>query len=271
MTDPAVTEKFKTLAEINHYLGGATIKCLICGRHLQQLGNHIRHHPGWDCDNYKVHFGIPSSRRLVSGRLHEQLSAASAKMMAKRGDEWRHAFHVVGKDRRENRDHKKPSKFPRTPAVLSHLRQVSGKGGAAVHEKYDGRRENVNCPNCDKTHEVAAWAAFRRGGVLCRRCSEHQNRSHERNRPPRIEYNKQRSKRKYAELKTGVIKSQLSMQIFGYIQENGGHSTMKEIRREFTRRRPDLLPRTFKKRVGDLLAAGKINAISRGVYQVAAP
>ncbi len=72
---------FQTLDEIDAYLGGLTIECLLCGKQYQQLGNHLRQAHALDCEGYKRQFGIPKSRTLVSDRLHEKLSVTSVKMM----------------------------------------------------------------------------------------------------------------------------------------------------------------------------------------------
>lgn len=58
------TTGFKTAAEVDEYLGGDTIKCLLCGGPFQILGRHLISEHGISGREYKLRFGIPLTRPL---------------------------------------------------------------------------------------------------------------------------------------------------------------------------------------------------------------
>jgi len=61
-----VINKFETIEEVNEYLGGDRIVCLLCGRDMKTLGGHLRQiHDNMTCDQYKKRFGIPWRRGLI--------------------------------------------------------------------------------------------------------------------------------------------------------------------------------------------------------------
>ena len=55
----------KTRAELDQYLGGSTIACLLCNRRFQRLAFHLHAKHGLTVDEYNAIFGIPSSRGLT--------------------------------------------------------------------------------------------------------------------------------------------------------------------------------------------------------------
>ena len=62
--DIALTE-FKTKEEVDNYLSGDTIECLICGKNFKSLSAHLKTH-NITAKEYKLLLGIPMSRGLCS-------------------------------------------------------------------------------------------------------------------------------------------------------------------------------------------------------------
>jgi ROS/MUCR transcriptional regulator protein len=57
---------FATREEIEHYLGGDTIECLLCGRQFQSLGKHLRVQHNKTVSDYRIQFGLPWATGLTS-------------------------------------------------------------------------------------------------------------------------------------------------------------------------------------------------------------
>jgi hypothetical protein len=57
---------FQTRKEVERYFGGKTITCLLCGGRYGRLSFHLAAKHGMTTDEYKVHFGLPWSRGLIS-------------------------------------------------------------------------------------------------------------------------------------------------------------------------------------------------------------
>jgi hypothetical protein len=60
-----ITRRFETLEEINEYLHGEKITCLICGKAKKALSTHLRIH-GVSADEYKERYGLPYRTGLTS-------------------------------------------------------------------------------------------------------------------------------------------------------------------------------------------------------------
>jgi hypothetical protein len=58
--------QFQTEEEIARYFAGDRIVCLLCGRSLRRVSVHVQKIHGIDEDAYRVRFGLPLSRGLVS-------------------------------------------------------------------------------------------------------------------------------------------------------------------------------------------------------------
>jgi predicted transcriptional regulator len=57
---------FQTMEEVNSYLSGDEIECLVCGQRFPSIRRaHLRSH-GLSHDEYRIRFGIPFSRSLTS-------------------------------------------------------------------------------------------------------------------------------------------------------------------------------------------------------------
>jgi predicted transcriptional regulator len=63
---------FKTPEELDRYLSGDIIECLLCGKVYKTLGVHILRIHGVSVEKYQERFGIPYSRKLDSATIKDQ-------------------------------------------------------------------------------------------------------------------------------------------------------------------------------------------------------
>jgi predicted transcriptional regulator len=64
-TDPIVHPPFETIGEVDDYLSGDTVTCLLCEARLQRLDRHLTLHR-ISADGYRARFNIPFDRSLMS-------------------------------------------------------------------------------------------------------------------------------------------------------------------------------------------------------------
>lgn len=64
--------KFKTKLEVDTYLSGDKIQCLLCGKMYRSLGHHVFKIHNIDSDAYKERYGLPYDRGLASGEYHNR-------------------------------------------------------------------------------------------------------------------------------------------------------------------------------------------------------
>ena len=74
--------KFKTLEEIDEYLGDKRVQCLRCGRWFSMLGIHLRLKHGMTTDEYREIYGIPWSMGLDSKEQTARRGVESKKRIA---------------------------------------------------------------------------------------------------------------------------------------------------------------------------------------------
>jgi predicted transcriptional regulator len=77
--DPLVHPPFETDEEIDDYLAGDTIACLICEARLQRLDKHLPSHR-MSVDEYRVRFNIPFDRPLMSAPCRATIRARFARI-----------------------------------------------------------------------------------------------------------------------------------------------------------------------------------------------
>ncbi|HEX3880838.1 MAG TPA: MucR family transcriptional regulator [Bryobacteraceae bacterium] len=65
--------RFHTVDQVNTYLSGPTIECLLCGKQMQSLSSHISRTHKMEPIAYQLKFGIPFERSLVSATLLHRL------------------------------------------------------------------------------------------------------------------------------------------------------------------------------------------------------
>lgn len=89
---------FETTAEIDDYLSGDTITCLICDARLQRLDPHLRIH-GISADEYRARFAIPFDRSLISAPCRAKIHANLARF-SRISSDWREPIWDWNPDRR---------------------------------------------------------------------------------------------------------------------------------------------------------------------------
>jgi predicted transcriptional regulator len=62
---------FQTLEEVENYLSGDKIQCLLCGKWFIALGQHIAKSHDISIPEYKVKFNIPHSYGLIGAELKQ--------------------------------------------------------------------------------------------------------------------------------------------------------------------------------------------------------
>jgi predicted transcriptional regulator len=72
------TTPFQTLEEVDRYLSGKRIECLVCGKHFDLLNRHLSDKHRLTTFDYRVQFGIPFDRELASAPLREKVQRKRA-------------------------------------------------------------------------------------------------------------------------------------------------------------------------------------------------
>lgn len=70
--------QFQTEDEVRRYFSGDRINCLLCGRSFRRVSVHVQKIHGINEDAYRVRFGLPRSRGLVSEACHEAYAQHSS-------------------------------------------------------------------------------------------------------------------------------------------------------------------------------------------------
>lgn len=71
-----VREPFTTIAQVNEYLGGEHIVCLLCGKKLKALATHLLKVHEVSADTYRDRYGIPWTFGLIPAVSREKISRA---------------------------------------------------------------------------------------------------------------------------------------------------------------------------------------------------
>lgn len=61
-----VDRKFENTDDVNTYLGGDTVQCLLCGRSFKNLGIHLKRIHEMDSRDYCILYNIPTNKGLLS-------------------------------------------------------------------------------------------------------------------------------------------------------------------------------------------------------------
>jgi predicted transcriptional regulator len=64
---------FQTLEEVDAYLSGNTVECLVCGKRFNLLNKHLSEKHRLSTDEYRAQFGIPFDRELTSAQLRAKV------------------------------------------------------------------------------------------------------------------------------------------------------------------------------------------------------
>lgn len=119
-------EPFATKEDVAHYFSGDTIQCLLCGKWFCSLATHLVRVHETSVDEYKIMFGLPHSRGLVS----DKTSKRQAEVLQRRIDEGDKSIIIdpTTLDKKSSREKHKPvhySKKARAPRMikLNHKRR----------------------------------------------------------------------------------------------------------------------------------------------------
>jgi len=77
---------FETREQIDHYLGGDRITCLLCGRDFKALEAHLKNVHKFTCDEYREKYELPYGRGLCSSELSARISDNSSRLFEQNRD-----------------------------------------------------------------------------------------------------------------------------------------------------------------------------------------
>ena len=152
--EPFMTDTpFQTMEEVDDYLSGDTVACLICGKSFQSLtcshlGSHRITH-----DEYRMRFGIPFNRSLASAPSRAKSRALIGPEHFERLERSRDARIEALLHRRANR--------PLAPAVVDQRKKNGAKSSATV-------MVTTACPICGC--EIATTVLAAAQAVRCAKC-----------------------------------------------------------------------------------------------------
>ena len=94
---------FRTRQQVNRYLGGRTIQCLICGKRFGRLSFHLAAKHDMTTDDYRSRFGLPWTRGLTSARSRAnsgwtEARKAEASKLARKSQFFKHAHPSMRRD-----------------------------------------------------------------------------------------------------------------------------------------------------------------------------
>jgi predicted transcriptional regulator len=144
---------FQTMQEVDNYLSGDTVACLICGKSFQTLNcSHLGSH-GITHDEYRIRFGIPFNRSLTSAPSR----AKSRALIGPERVEWLERSRTA---RMEALLHRRANR-PLAPAVIDQRRKNGVRSPATV-------MVSTACPICGCEIVTTALAAAQ--AVRCAKC-----------------------------------------------------------------------------------------------------
>jgi hypothetical protein len=152
----STTAPFQTMEEVDDYLSGSAITCLVCHRRLQRLDRHVQIMHDMSASAYRERFGIPGRRTLTSAASRARSSIV---MTPERIEEFRRS--VAGKYATDLRGRRFK---PWVPALLHRLRKT-------VEARRTRFRDlvAVSCPACGAA--VTTTGLSGPEPILCVDCS----------------------------------------------------------------------------------------------------
>jgi DNA-binding transcriptional regulator YiaG len=83
-------QPFQTIKQVKEYLSGDKIECLICGKSLKSLGNHLRKSHQYTPRQYKLKYNIPLAKYgLVSARTRQKFVKNALSISAEHLDKFK--------------------------------------------------------------------------------------------------------------------------------------------------------------------------------------
>lgn len=146
------TAPFQTMEEVDDYLSGDTIICLVCHRRLQRLDRHLQTMHDMNANAYRERFGIPGRRSLTS-------AATRARSAIERIEEFKRVTACADKPGLHGRHFK-----PWVPALIHRFRKKIESRRSLIHEPIV-----VSCPKCGAAVSTSGLSGTH--PILCLNCS----------------------------------------------------------------------------------------------------
>ena len=164
MENTMTKHPFQTMREVDDYLSGDAIVCLICGKSFQRLNSHLQRMHQVEPDDYRRRFGIPFCRALASEASRAKSGAA---MTPERIEQFMRASRLS-----PIRD---PT-FPRGVWAKGRAPAVTNQWKNTIEaSRYFSRKlVIVSCPKCGG--DVATTALGATQPVHCMKCTSPDSR-----------------------------------------------------------------------------------------------
>jgi len=148
----------ETLAELDLYLSGAKIACLLCGAEYKQLGGHVSRTHSMSARDYKLMFNIPVSRSISCPDVRKRRSEIMQEMWE--DNPKMEAIRDTCKERVKTFYDVRPN---RSESTL--INQINSAGTNKMHDAtkekvFDGRRfggSRVICNECGGSADAEQW------------------------------------------------------------------------------------------------------------------
>ena len=115
--------KFKTRAEVDHYLSGDKIECLLCNKMFKAVGGkHLAYMHGVSVEDYKKKFGLPMGRGLCAEETSKNHSAA----LRQRRDDGDESMNTMDAERMHKAQQAPKRKFP--DYHVNHMKSYAKEG-----------------------------------------------------------------------------------------------------------------------------------------------
>lgn len=151
-----ITAPFQTMEEVDDYLSGEAITCLVCYKRMQRLDRHLQTMHDMSADAYRERFGIPGRRTLTSAASRARSSIV---MTPERIEEFIRVVAGAEKPGLCGRRFK-----PWVPALRHRLRKKVESRRSIVLEPIV-----VSCPKCGAAVPTTGLSGTH--PILCLNCS----------------------------------------------------------------------------------------------------
>lgn len=150
------TAPFQTMEEVDDYLSGDAITCLVCHKRLQRLDLHLQIMHDMSANAYRDRFGIPGRRTLTSAASRARSAIV---MTPERIEEFKRVTAGAEKPDLRGRRFK-----PWVPALLHRFRKKIESRRSLIHEPIV-----VSCPKCGAAVSTSGLSGTH--PILCLNCS----------------------------------------------------------------------------------------------------
>jgi hypothetical protein len=163
---------FSSMKDVEAYLGGDKLECLICGRVFAGLQQHVNRAHDMSAREYKLRFGLPLSRPLWGSETRSALVEAGKAWHERRSAESLESLRVA--QRAANTRNYNSNLIPAVAAARRGGSAAKRVAGAANYRALlAGQLTRVTCPTCgasfDYSIAVARRLHFR---IYCEPCRQ---------------------------------------------------------------------------------------------------